>query len=600
MEISLPSWSEWDQEVAVPEGLTLIDTHSVEPVGFWFYFSGALEKALNNGTVAGVEAEASKGGPSNEGDESPTNARYTGKQKYVKLTDEELQVDWYEMIGLPDGEGASENEIRAAYKRRCLETHPDKQPNHSDVLFKKVQRAFEILGCPDARRAFDSSRPFDDSIPLDMDHLGGDDSRFYTLFNPVFQRNKKWSCNPKIPSLGDESTPIAAVRQFYDEWHAFRTWRDFSHEASDLEEIDEGMCREEKRFYMRENQRILEKHKKDELKRVRTLVERAMKLDPRLRRQREEIAAAKEKERAEREAEKERVRAEAEAKLVARIAKEREEAEAKKAAKDNEKQRLIDLKERVIVRFEDSDLLDDIETNKLLPDLVRLPNIDWLLSVVKNVDEIEAIADRLYATDDVEVVGVFNEIVEERELIVGMSRYGEPCRRLDAEAIAKRQQEVAKAREEARIRAAGIVWTDEDLSNLSKAIAKYPGGTMDRWRKIAQMLHDKYTEDEVLTKTKTLEAALKKSAGGMAATTSAAQHAGNASSVRPSQSAPTAATDVEEWSEEQQKALEHGLRELKDYKQKDKYQRIANKVEGKNAKQCFERYKYLCSINKKK
>jgi len=599
MQISLPAYSDWSEDCTLPEGLTLIKNSTVEANGFSYYYSLALQAAIEDGTIAGVQTEAEANVGSTETEDGPA-ARHTGKTKtFIKLAEDEVGIDWYEMLSL-ENDNANDNEIRMAYKRRCLETHPDKQPDHSDLLFKKVQRAFEILSNPDGRRAYDSSRPFDDTIPLDGLNVDEDESLFYSAFTDVFERNKKFSNDPKISTLGDASTPIANVRRFYDEWLAFRSWRDFSHsaEAKDLQEIKEDMPREEKRYYLRENQRVLDKLKKDEVKRVRTLVERAMKIDPRLRKYREEVAAAKEKEKADKEAAQERIRAEAEAKLVAKYAAEREAAEAKKAAEKADKQRVIDLKERVIVRFEDADLLCEIPTNKLLPDVVRLLNIDWLTGIMKDLDELEAFANKIDKMDNDEVVGYFNDFVEERELMVGQSRYGEPCRRLDNEALLARQAEVAAAREAARIRAAGIVWDEEDVSNLQKAIAKYPGGTMDRWRKMAQFLRDKYTEDEVLMKTKKLEAELKNKAGGNTATTSASQRAGNASSVKPSASAPTEATDVEDWSPEQQKHLENGIRELKAYKQKDKWQRIAKKVEDKDAKQCFERYRHLCNLNK--
>ena len=54
----------------------------------------------------------------------------------------------------------------------------------------------------------------------------------------------------------------------------------------------------------------------------------------------------------------------------------------------------------------------------------------------------------------------------------------------------------------------------------------------------------------------------------------------------------------EEWTEGQQKKLEEGLRAQKDNKAKDKYVLIAAGVEGKTAKQCFDRFKYLCSLKK--
>ena len=60
-----------------------------------------------------------------------------------------------------------------------------------------------------------------------------------------------------------------------------------------------------------------------------------------------------------------------------------------------------------------------------------------------------------------------------------------------------------------------------------------------------------------------------------------------------------AAPAADDWTPNQQKQLEAGLREFKDYKEKDKFAKIAATVDGKGAKACFERFKYLCAMRKK-
>ncbi|KAJ4965399.1 hypothetical protein NE237_017248 [Protea cynaroides] len=77
-----------------------------------------------------------------------------------RVKDMEVEIDHYEILGLPSGEeGAklTEKEISKAYKTKALELHPDKRPNdpnaHSE--FQKVKSSFEILKDEKARKLFD-------------------------------------------------------------------------------------------------------------------------------------------------------------------------------------------------------------------------------------------------------------------------------------------------------------------------------------------------------------------------------------------------------------------------------------------------------------
>lgn len=50
-----------------------------------------------------------------------------------------------------------------------------------------------------------------------------------------------------------------------------------------------------------------------------------------------------------------------------------------------------------------------------------------------------------------------------------------------------------------------VEWTIEDVSNLSKAVVKFPAGVKERWIRIAEFLHGKFSEDEVVAKAKDLK-----------------------------------------------------------------------------------------------
>lgn len=528
---------------------------------------------------------------------------YGKKKKHINLTEEDLKVDWYEVLAVKQNDGASEAQIRAAYRQRCLETHPDKQPNHSDELFKKVQHAFDILGDPELRQMYDSSRPFDDSIPDEK----VSEADFFTTFGPVFERNKKWSAESGLPSLGTAKTPYEEVVKFYNRWSGFRSWRDFSH-LVELQEVSEDMCREEKRFYIRENERAVAHLKKEEMKRIKTLLERAQKNDPRVRRHLEAEAAKREKERNDREAFRQKMRDEAEQKRQAAIREEKEKAIAAQQEKDLQKERSRNAYTTLFSFLGSNNLLDDTPSKKLLTCAVRTVNVRWLMGkCAQSPDEAENIVSTVTscntgaqpysptsetssnfsydaATEEaIPAVLAFNELLLWKEKQLGVDRYGQPIKKvtssLPTSPIAPTPAPVKEA----------TVWTEEDLSRLQKATAKYPPGTVERWSKIVAVLREKFTEEEAMAKVSELTAALH--AAGGAAPSSAGKP--------PTTGAPVArVNDSSEWSDAQQKQLEHGLRELKDYKEKDKFKKIAHQVEGKTALDCFERYKFLCSLHK--
>lgn len=65
--------------------------------------------------------------------------------------------DSYEILGISPT--ATADAIKAAYRKRAAQYHPDKNPSaDASVRFREIQEAYEVLSDPARRKAYDEYR----------------------------------------------------------------------------------------------------------------------------------------------------------------------------------------------------------------------------------------------------------------------------------------------------------------------------------------------------------------------------------------------------------------------------------------------------------
>eukprot|EP00898_Chlorokybus_atmophyticus_P003627 jgi/Chlat1/4265/Chrsp29S04369 len=618
----------------VPEGglevvagnAPLAQLHKAEPAGIRFH-----EAALAQSGFLKQEVEEKV---SEDKAEKESDVRWEGQRGRRKKKDGEKGgevEDYYALLGLSHLRYlATDDQIRKAYREAALKHHPDKQAaalaeageaakEEAETLFKAVQTAYEVLSDPVRRRVYDSTDEFDDDVPVDC--APGD---FFRVFVPAFHRNARWSNVQPVPELGEEASSYDDVDKFYDFWYAFKSWREFPNEEDfDLEQAE---SREHKRWMERQNAKLREKAKKEEYARLRSLVETAYRLDPRIQRRKDEEKAERLRKKqakvdAKRKAAEELVRAEREEQ------ERRDEAERLRAleAAANKKQREKDKKalrrERARLRSLHAEAPQNSGPSvslEALEDLCTAMDIDglrWLCdsattnpqqtltliqSAIENPQQPPPSSSAEAAAAAAGTTAAAGPKENGRE--VPSSDVPQPAEPSLSEAQANGDTAHTKP------------WTREDHMLLHKAMLKFPRGTRQRWEVVAQYISRGV--DEVLAMVKLGIADIKPTDAsafdkflqdrkpGAAApiasplserveveVASMAQEEQPTSTPEPSSKA-TASAPVSDWSEAQELALVKAIKAFpKETPQR--WDRIAQAVPGKTKAQCFKRFSDL-------
>ncbi|KAJ1299478.1 hypothetical protein OPQ81_003389 [Rhizoctonia solani] len=256
--------------------------------------------------------------------------------------------DHYAVLGLSHLRyKATQDQIKVANRKKVLKHHPDKKsglPGHSsndDAFFKCVAKAYEILSHPEKRRQFDSCDPYyealEDEVPTIADMAKRPPEDFFKEFGPIFEREARFSKKEPVPMLGAIDATKDEVEGFYNFWYNFDSWRSFEYKDKEVNEGSDN--RDEKRYAEKKNRSERARRKKEDNARLRTLVDTAMQLDPRIKRIKQEEKEAREAKKRAKSGQpagptaEEKKKAEEEEKRKAEEAKAKEEAEKADAKK---------------------------------------------------------------------------------------------------------------------------------------------------------------------------------------------------------------------------------------------------------------------------
>eukprot|EP00096_Caligus_rogercresseyi_P009601 TRINITY_DN3281_c0_g1_i1.p1 TRINITY_DN3281_c0_g1~~TRINITY_DN3281_c0_g1_i1.p1 ORF type:complete len:622 (-),score=203.88 TRINITY_DN3281_c0_g1_i1:163-2028(-) len=603
--------------VSAAENRTLpasfLTTIEVEPVGRWFLCQWDRLQAKRGLSREGAQESSSE----SESEDEETEIQFEDDIDYLRSLDpkECKDQDHYKVLGLPTLRyKSSDDQIKRAYRAKVLKHHPDKRRaagediRENDDYFTCITKAFDILGVPNKRRAFDSVDPeFDDNVP-EWNTKRHKPQDFYKIFGPVFERNARWSMSKKVPVIGDDECSREKVDKFYKFWYDFESWREFSY--LDEEDKERGSDRDERRWIEKNNKIQRAEKKKEEMKRMRKLVDNAYNNDPRLTRFREEDKAEKlarkkakqdaikarrdEEERIRREHEekerKEQERIEAEAKVKADAAKKEKEA-LKKALKKERKTLRNFCKENDFYAGQNDDL-------KLF-----------------HMEELEKLCEML-SLNEIESLNVALESEEKkanglafRQKVKSMNH------KLEKETIEMVENAQSKNTGGDVGPSGGVEWSPDELALLIKAVNLFPAGTNQRWDVIASFINQHSTTPEIERKAKETLVKAKELQNGNFHMSSLKEEVNKKAyenlekqkkrevkvddkeaSTRMDTPADVQGINVNPWSQEEQALFEQALKTHPSSLGSVRWERIAGTLPNRSKKDCMRRYKELAEI----
>lgn len=419
--------------------------------------------------------------------------------KNHKRTIETANDDPYVIMGLDHLRWkATEDDVKIAYRKLVLYYHPDKmqledKTEEADALFKKISKANDTLTDVKKRMKCDSNDAFDDTIPS-----GKEKGDFYKVYNEYFYKFSRWSTAQPVPVLGDDSTALDKVKKFYDFWYSFKSWRDYSFE--DEHDLSKAESRDEKRWMERENDKERRKHKKEESSRIFKMTETIEKLDPRLRRQKDEILNAKQKIKDDKAAERKKKQDEIDAKIKAEAdAKAAEESKKVEESKDNKVAQNARKKQMRALRTK----LRGFFTDETKP-----------MEFKPSEEDIETVCERLKIEKMTELVALFEagdekapEMFKKEVEVLHNTHFDIPI--VKTPSPSPKPANKSNSNNSNSKDNSNKPWSEDELSLLAKAMSKYPGGVNQRWELISQFVGTRSVK-EIIAKSKDSKAGEKR------------------------------------------------------------------------------------------
>lgn len=385
---------------------------------------------------------------------------------------------------------ASDEDIRRAYRKIVLRHHPDKRKGQGEVIdpeddyFTCITRAYEFLGNPTKRRSYDSIDPhFSDDLPTQNEI----DKDFFAALGPAFKLNSRWSEKKNVPLLGNDASSRAHVERFYDFWYDFQSWREYSY--LDEEDKEKGQDRDERRWIDKQNKVMRLKKKKEEMARIRQLVDFAYNNDPRIVRfkkeDRDKKAAAKKAKQTAAQAMKAEEERHAKEAAAAKLKVDQEEQKRlEQLQKEKEVQKRALKKERKALRdfakaneyfiSDGSDKIKNIENVEKLCEAFKVMELQELNKKIQlNPSDGQKIF--FEAVDVME-----KQLEEERQKNLQPNSYVNSIGKNTATPLGST---VSKKN----------LWSNENVQLLIKAVNLFPAGTNQRWEVVANFINQHAT-----------------------------------------------------------------------------------------------------------
>lgn len=417
-----------------------------------------------------------------------------------------------------------------------------------------------------------------------------------------------------LPECGNAESSYDEVNDFYSAWYEFESWREFTYEK--LEDLEKCEDRWERRGYQMQIKKENNKQRKEETRRIRKLVDNAYNCDPR-------IAKFRKAELDKKEAEKNRKKAEREAKKAAELKVEKDKLEAERLEQEKieaeaYKQRQADKKGKEQAKKQLKRSRQAFK--KTLQEL-------FSESDLKNLsDEITLVTLQLEAVDLDDMSKKFtNGNKPECQQII-KDKYREIKMELNADVKKAEEEKLAKQQAAKKEKD----WSVEDLQILLKAANIFPAGTVKRWDKLAAYVNDHSIESSPDRSAKDCMQAVKKlgekskdtlgTSGSKQDEDSFSQFLRQKKHANESQpqggeitvsfsnqdkkaekqaEAKKASASKEQkeapktWSPVEQKHLEQALKTFPASLGKERWDKIAENVPGRNKKECVIRYKEI-------